>query len=100
MRLIEVHIVRAKATQRAVDRLVDVFARQAMVVLTRLPHGEIDLGEDLQAFASLAFEGLTQNRLRFGIGVGVCGVEGGDADVQSLPHTGKRLVLFDLRPMR
>ena len=70
-----------------------------MVVLPRLPHREIDLGEDLQTFASLALQRLTQDGLGLGVGVGVRGVERGDADVQGLSHARERLFLFDLRPV-
>src|SRR5665811_75148 len=99
MRLVQVHVVGAKATQGAVDGLMDVFAGQAMVVLPGLPHREIDLGEDLQTFASLALQRLTQDGLGLGFGVGIGGVERGDADVQGLSHARERLFLFDLRPV-
>src|ERR1035437_6050126 len=68
-----------------------------MVVLTGLSHGEVDLGEDLQAAAALALQRFTKDGLGLGGGVGVGGVERGDADVQSLSHTRKCLILFDLR---
>src|SRR5665648_629095 len=100
MGLIEVDIVGAEATQRAVDRLLDVFARQAVVVLTGLPYGEEDLGEDLQALTSLALQRLPEEGLGFGSCVGVGGVERGDADIERLSHTRERLILFDLRPVR
>jgi len=67
-----------------------------MVVLTGLPHGEVDLGEDLHALTSLALQRLAQDGLGLGVGVGVGGVERGDADVEGLSHACERLILFDL----
>lgn len=70
-----------------------------MVVLAGLPHGPEDLAEDLQALAPLALQRLTEAGLGLGVGVGVRRVKGGDPDVQSLPHTGERLLLLDLGPV-
>jgi hypothetical protein len=50
--LVEVDIVGLQAPQRTVDRLHDVLAGQATVVVAR-PGRPEDLGEDLQAFAAL-----------------------------------------------
>src|SRR5674476_1412817 len=90
MRLIQVHVVGAKAPQGAVDGLMDVFAGQAMVVLPGLPHREIDLGEDLQTFASLALQRLTKDGLGLGVGVGVRGVERSRARVPGVAQRGWR----------
>jgi hypothetical protein len=74
--------------QRAVDRLHDVLAGQAAVVLP-LAGGEVHLGEDLQTLATLALEGLAEHRFGLGAGVHVGGVEGGDPVVQRGADTGE-----------
>src|SRR5262249_47717620 len=45
MQLVQIDVIRAQATERGVDRLEDVLARQALVPGTR-PHGAEALGRD------------------------------------------------------
>jgi hypothetical protein len=80
--LVEVDVVGLQAGQRAVDRLHDVLARQAGVVLAARAGRPVDLGEDLQALAPLALERLAEHGLGLGVGVDVGGVEGADAVVE------------------
>ncbi|MBG9885263.1 hypothetical protein ABE10_01405, partial [Bacillus toyonensis] len=86
MRLVEIDVVGAEATEGAVDRLHDVLATEAGVVRSLGAGGEVDLGEDLQALAALAGEGFAEDDLRGRVGIGVCGVERGDPGVESGVH--------------
>jgi len=99
VRLVDVDVVGAEPRERAVDRLHDVLARQAAVVVLAGAGRPVDLGEDLEALAALTLQRLAEHRLRLGVGVDVGGVEGRDALVQRLPDAGKRRVLLHLGPV-
>src|SRR6478609_8164409 len=95
--LVEVDVVGLQALQRAVDRLHDVLAGQARVVLAARTGGPVDLGEDLQRLPPLALERVAEDRLGLGVGVDVGGVERGDAAVERGPHALHRRLVLDLR---
>ena len=64
VRLVEVDVVGAEPAQRAVDRLQDVLAGQAVVVVPAGPGRPVDLGEDLQPLAALALRAPCRARSR------------------------------------
>ena len=99
VRLVEVDVVGTEALERAVDRLHDVLARQAGVVGALGTDGPVDLGEDLQGLAAPTGQRAPQNLLGGRVGVGVGGVEGGDARVEGRADAGLCGVVFDLRPV-
>ena len=93
--LVEVHVVGAQPGQGTVDGFHDVLAGQPAVI-PAFASREVDLGEDLDALAPLTGQRFTECLLRAGAGVGVGGVEGGNAQIDGLPDAGRRRVLVDL----
>jgi hypothetical protein len=100
VRLIKVDVVGLQPGQRAVDRLEDVLAGQADVVVTLGPGRAEHLGEDLQRFTPFTLERLAEHGLGLGVGVHVGGVERRYAGVQGRAHTLCGDVVFHLRAVR
>ena len=81
-RLVEVDVVRAESSQRAVDRLHDVLPRQSAVVGALGARRVVHLRQDLQRFAALTLESVAQDLLRLRVRVHVCGVERRDTGLE------------------
>ena len=99
MRLVEVDVVGTEPTQRRVYAFEDVFAGQTGVVGALGSDGEVDLGEDLERFATLALQRVTEDRFRSPVGVDIGGIECGDACIESRTHALGRDVVLHLRTM-
>src|SRR5690606_29904726 len=97
--LVQVDVVGLQAPQRPVERLHDVLAGQAAVVLARAGR-PVDLGADLHGLAAHALQRPPEDLLRLRARVHVGRVEGGDALVQGRVHAGLGRVLLDLGTVR
>src|SRR5690625_7755260 len=91
-----IHIVGLKSPQRRIDRLHDVLARQALVVMPKLAYGPVGFGQILDRFPAHPAQRGAQYFLRSAICIRVRGVEGRDSSVNGSMNAIPRGVVFDL----